>query len=64
MSNKTLYYIGIAALIVFIIFFTLNGLSTPDDSFDNVRLSVEWVTKFVLPWIFLYWFVKLVRKMK
>ncbi|MFC7679239.1 hypothetical protein [Paenibacillus sp. GCM10028914] len=64
MSNKYLYYIGIAAFIIFIIFFSLKGISTPDDSFDEVRLSVEWITKFVLPWIFLYWFVKMVRKMK
>lgn len=29
-----------------------------------IQRIVEWLTTYIFPWIFLYWFIKLVRKMK
>ena len=54
---KWLFYTVVALIAGFIIFNLL-------ESSTDLKLSVEWITKFVLPWIFLYWFIKLVRKIK
>lgn len=62
--NKWLFYIGVALIAGFIIYTSLVGLMDGTFSSQTLRMSVEWITKFVLPWIFLYWFIKLVRKIK
>ncbi|NMO96724.1 hypothetical protein [Paenibacillus lemnae] len=62
--NKKLYYTGITLLIIFIVFYSIVGVSMEDDSFLTIRLALEWTTRFVLPWIFLYWFIQLVKKIK
>lgn len=62
--NKWLFYIGVALIAAFLIYNSLVGLTDGTRGSEDLRLSVEWITKFVLPWIFLYWFIKLVRKIK
>ncbi|MFE9277980.1 hypothetical protein ACQKLN_20805 [Paenibacillus glucanolyticus] len=63
-SKKTFGYLAILLFSLFIIIWVLSGLTQPGREAEDLRMSIEWLTKYVLPWIFLYWFVKLVRKIK
>ncbi|GAB6927474.1 hypothetical protein JCM10914A_14570 [Paenibacillus sp. JCM 10914] len=63
-NKKVLTYLAILILPLFIIVMVLVDMTKPGRGGDELRLCIEWVTKYILPWIFLYWFVKLVRKIK
>lgn len=63
-SKKTFGYLAILLFPLFIIILVLSGLTQPGREAEDLRMSIEWLTKYVLPWISLYWFVKLVRKIK
>ncbi|MGG3284282.1 hypothetical protein [Paenibacillus solani] len=61
-ANKVFY--GSIGLLLFFILVTVIGNIAEGEAPNTIRLSIEWLTKYALPWIFLYWFIKLVRKMK
>ncbi|KOR76348.1 hypothetical protein [Paenibacillus solani] len=61
-ANKVLY-VSVGLLLLFILV-TVMGNIAEGEAPNTIRLSIEWLTKYVLPWIFLYWFIKLVRKIK
>ncbi|MGG4344442.1 hypothetical protein [Paenibacillus lautus] len=63
-NKKWLGYIPILILPLFLIILVLKGLIQSNGGTEDLRLAIEWLTKYVLPWIFLYWFIKLVRKIK
>lgn len=63
MRYSTVFYITIA-IVLFFIMVTVLGDIAAEDAAGMIRMSIEWLTKYVLPWIFLYWFIKLVRKIK
>lgn len=53
---KYLLYGTVAAILIFII---LNSLH-----YDGVGIFIaliEWTTRFILPWIALYWFIRYVK---
>lgn len=62
-GQKTTIYFAIAIVPVFIIITVLGGIAEESEG-GAIQRSFEWLTIYVLPWIFLYWFIKLVRKMK
>ncbi|GEL78372.1 hypothetical protein TMU01_26070 [Tenuibacillus multivorans] len=45
-----------------IIFIVLNLLNY--DGFNIIIVSFEWVTRYILPWIALYWFIQFVKRNK
>ncbi|KGP71933.1 hypothetical protein [Pontibacillus yanchengensis] len=49
--------IGIVILIV--VFFILAVIGVNLSVF--LPIAIQWATKFVLPWIFLYWFIRYVK---
>ncbi|MYL33607.1 hypothetical protein GLW08_12310 [Pontibacillus yanchengensis] len=49
--------IGIFILIVISIILEVIGVNIS----VLLPIMIQWATKFVLPWIFLYWFVRFVR---
>lgn len=63
MRYSTVFYVTIAIVLFFILVTVLGNLAEGADA-GNIQLTIEWLTKYVLPWIFLYWFIKLVRKIK
>ena len=63
--NKALSYIGWLALPIFIVLIITTDLFTESErSSSDLQFAIEWVTAYVLPWIFLYWFVKLVKEIR
>lgn len=58
---KTVYNFVTGGLIVFFVFIslaTVGKLSGYDVDFIPIA---EWATKYILPWIALYWLIRLVR---
>ncbi|QOY38104.1 hypothetical protein AWH56_011515 [Anaerobacillus isosaccharinicus] len=51
-----------ATISLVILLFVLNLLNY--DAFYFIGGSIEWATRYVLPWIALYWFVKFVKTKK
>ncbi|WP_245937522.1 hypothetical protein [Saliterribacillus persicus] len=49
--------IGIAILLGLWLILNLANINTS----YVIPTLIEWSTKFILPWIFLYWFVRLVK---
>lgn len=62
-AQKAVIYFTIAIVPLFIIFSVLGGIAKETEG-GAIQRSVEWLTSYILPWIFLYWFIKLVRKIK
>ena len=62
-TQKIIIYVTMYVLPVLLLILFLVGMVSGND-WGTVQLSFEWLTKFVLPWIFLYWFIKLVNKIK
>ncbi|OIJ18885.1 hypothetical protein BKP45_15255 [Anaerobacillus alkalidiazotrophicus] len=53
-----LYGIVIIVSVIFILnSIDINGLSI-------IITLIEWATRFILPWITLYWFVQFIKKLK
>jgi hypothetical protein len=52
----------IAAVALIIIYFTLPFFGI--DSFNFFMSFIEWSTKFVLPWIILYWLIRMVKALE
>lgn len=63
MRYRTVFYATIAIVLFFVMVSVVGNLVEGSEA-GAIQLSFEWVTKYVLPWIFLYWFIKLVKKMK
>ncbi|OIB03162.1 hypothetical protein AK95_05495 [Paenibacillus sp. LC231] len=63
MRYRTVFYATIAIVLFFVMVSVLGNLVEGSEA-GAIQLSIEWLTKYVLPWIFLYWFIKLVRKIK
>ncbi|MBM7572379.1 hypothetical protein JOC48_002882 [Aquibacillus albus] len=49
-------YGAIGLVVIFIVLNILNY-----DGFNIIIGSFEWVTRYILPWIALYWFIQLVK---
>lgn len=62
-TQKTIIYFVIAIVPVFVLLTVLGDVAEGAEG-GGIQRSIEWVTTYVLPWIFLYWFIKLVRKNK
>ncbi|WP_127594753.1 hypothetical protein [Paenibacillus lautus] len=63
MKYNTVFYVTIAIVLFFIMVTVLGNIAEGADA-GTILFTIEWLTKYVLPWIFLYWFIKLVRKIK
>lgn len=50
------FIIGIVVLITLIVLLSFLGINL-----SSLIPNVEWATKFILPWIILYWFIRLVK---
>ncbi|OKL35295.1 hypothetical protein BLL40_16230 [Domibacillus mangrovi] len=44
------------ALIIFYLALSFLGINP-----TAIFMAIEWITKFILPWIFSYWFMRLVK---
>lgn len=62
-SQKIIIYFVIAIVPVFVLLTVLGDVAEGTEG-NGIQRSIEWLTTYVLPWIFLYWFIKLVRKIK
>ncbi|MEK6993813.1 hypothetical protein NST08_26605 [Paenibacillus sp. FSL K6-1566] len=62
-SQKIIIYFVIAIVPVFVLLTVLGDVAEGTEG-NGIQQSIEWLTTYVLPWIFLYWFIKLVRKIK
>ncbi len=62
-SQKIIIYFVIAIVPVFVLLTVLGDVAEGTEG-NGIQRSMEWLTTYVLPWIFLYWFIKLVRKIK
>ena len=62
-TQKTIIYFVIAIVPVFVLLTVLGDVAEGTEG-NGIQRSMEWLTTYVLPWIFLYWFIKLVRKIK
>lgn len=62
-TQKIIIYFVIAIVPVFVLLTVLGDVGEGAEG-GGIQRSIEWVTTYVLPWIFLYWFIKLVRKIK
>ena len=56
MKNLIIASIVLFALFVVLPFFGINIWS--------FSYEVEWATKYILPWIILYWFIRLVKSLE
>lgn len=48
----------VIGLALFILYWALPFLGLDSTA---IFIGIEWITKFILPWIFVYWFMKLVK---
>ena len=48
----------IGIIVLFALWFILPFIGFTSDAFPN---AIEWATKFILPWIILYWIIRLVK---
>ncbi|MGG3309196.1 hypothetical protein AAXB25_29080 [Paenibacillus lautus] len=62
-AQKAVIYFTIAIVPLFIFFIVLGSIAEGTEG-GAIQRIVEWLTTYILPWIYLYWFIKLVRKMK
>jgi len=62
-SQKIIIYFVIAIVPVFVLLTVLGDVAEGTEG-NGIQRSIEWLSTYVLPWIFLYWFIKLVRKIK
>ncbi|ANY74151.1 hypothetical protein BBD41_17040 [Paenibacillus ihbetae] len=60
-TQKIIIYFVIGIVPVFVLLTVLGDVAEGAEG-GGIQRSIEWVTTYVLPWIFLYWFIKLVRK--
>ena len=58
MRNLIIGIIALLALFVLLPFFHINTSYLISYSIPK---AIEWATMFILPWIFLYWFIKWVK---
>lgn len=63
MKYNKVFYVTIGIVLFFIMVTVLGEIAEGADA-GTTQLTIEWLTKYVLPWIFLYWFIKLVQKIK
>ncbi|MEC0206319.1 hypothetical protein P4H39_27310 [Paenibacillus lautus] len=63
MKYNKVFYVTIGIVLFFIMVTVLGEIAEGADA-GTIQLTIEWLTKYVLPWIFLYWFIKLVQKIK
>ena len=54
---------GTVTVVVFFITFGATQYSSGygTSGFENIIYLIEWATRFILPWIALYWFIKFVK---
>lgn len=58
MVNKWILYFPIAAVIIFVI---VSGYTSTDPSIPTLTSMLLTITLILVPWIFLYWFIRLVK---
>ncbi len=56
---RGLFYGTISFVVLFIVFISLDY-----NGFGNIVSLFEWVTRFILPWIVVYWFIQFVKREK
>ncbi|SDQ82268.1 hypothetical protein SAMN05216232_2162 [Virgibacillus subterraneus] len=56
---RYLFYGTISLVVIFIVLTSLNY-----NGFGIIVSLFEWTTRFILPWIALYWFIHLVKSKK
>ena len=54
--------IGIIVLVLFALWLLLPLIGI--NSSNLISHTIEWATTFILPWIFLYWIVKFIKKLE
>lgn len=62
--NKYFTNAGYLLLIIFIVFIILTSIGGSSSDIEALQMRVEWITKYVLPWVFLYYFIQFVKKNK
>lgn len=62
-TEKIFFYCVLAILPVYIMLTVFDDIVNGTES-GAIQRCIEWLTTYILPWIFLYWFIKLVRKIK
>ncbi|MFA9557625.1 hypothetical protein ACERII_09995 [Evansella sp. AB-rgal1] len=52
-------YFGVGLVVLFVIFISFDYIGY--NAFGILVPLIEWGTKFILPWIALYWFIQFVK---
>src|SRR5699024_3334094 len=61
-DKKSILYIITDILLLLLLWFVLDFVGV--NITYVVPILIEWATKFILPWILLYWFIRLIKSLK
>jgi len=61
-DKKSILYIITDILLLLLLWFVLDFVGV--NITYVVPILIEWATKFILPWILLYWFIRLIKSLE